>query len=283
MGIRMYIYSTGFQMFDFSAFLHDSLSASNTRITICGLPLTPFECIRVPLVRASTTSIFLDALFDSLSQQGITVLVLANLCLLKTCLHHLAYLKETFKVLPRVHSTLIVGTTPERIRVFQPLCKAASVQLRSTRRIDRLRHTGLQQSTLFLGSLTKQYGACALMACQQVPGKGSVMLDRFELTRGADTYSIETHHIGSYVMLVFGHEDLAWDAFQTRHVWWPGQVHLLTETFFKEHEWTPVIIKCTHSRTPDVETDSHSLDENVIQFLEYLATPKIKTTYATYE
>lgn len=279
----MYIYSTGFQMFDFSAFLHDSLSASNTRITICGLPLTPFECIRVPLVRASTTSIFIDALFDSLLQQGITVLFLANLCLLKTCLHRLVYLKETLRMSPKVDSTLIVGTTPERISAFQVLCKPVNVPLRTTRRITRLSHTGLVQSTLFLGSLLKQYGACALMACQQVPRKAGVMLESFELTKGADTYMIETHHFGSYVMLVFGHEDLAWDAFESRHVWWLGQVHLLTEPFFKTYEWTPVVVKCTHSRTLDAETDSFSLEENAIQFLEYLAVPKNKDDHTKYE
>lgn len=261
MGISLFINTNGFQHLDFSDFVYDSLAGPDTSVTMCGLPISPFDCSRIRLRHVDTQTELIDALLDSLSRNNTSVLFVASLTVLRTILHRVAYLKTVYAG----EIKLVVGTTPEFVTKLTPACKAADVLLRSTRRI---KVDQCNQTTLCFGSLMKQFQFHALMAqkrCKE--DRAQKRAETHQLTKGATLYSVKAD-IGWFLLLVFTHADLAWDAYSATHLWWPWRVDWPTSPRFQGLKDTHVLVRrVSKCEVAQVDVESDDVDDSIIQFM----------------
>lgn len=230
---------------------------------MCGLPVTPFECMDVVVHHVDTLDDLLDKIIDSLGADGITVLFVASVNFLRTCLHRVAYFKS--RCMREVK--FLVGTSFDMVRMLAPLCKAENVPIRSTSRIVELQLTPPESVELYIGSLLKQYGSRALMARigfkEDHAQAGLAVHNR---TEGADVYFVNSYELGTFLLLIFGHTDLAWDAYCIQQTWWPLHVHSLNASLFKDHKQCRVQVTRLSVPLQDAHVDDIE-DDSLIDFL----------------
>lgn len=257
----MFFDTNGFQHLDFSNFVRSELSESNTSITMCGLPITPFECIHIRVRRVDTRDILIEELFEALSENHTIVLFVASLSVLHTCLHRLQFLRKTSSA----NANFLVGTSCDRIAKFTPLCKAAKVPVRSTSRIMPFKLPMKRPTLLCMGSLIKQYYFCGLMAQMGFEMEHFLrQLAKRDDTKGADFYNVDVPDVGLFLLLVFTHPDLAWNAYACKESWWPLDVELISAPRLQAAEFTIVHVTRLNTCSNVVEKD---VDVNLIEIL----------------
>lgn len=265
MRVRVFVNTNGFQHLSFFDFVQPGLHEQHTMMTMCGLPVTPFDCDRMLFRRVDTLDVLLERLIESLAEDGITVLFTACRDFLSTCLHQLAWFRSQVQQAQQ-DVRFLVGTSFDHIHKLAPLCKANNVNVRTTRRIREIKMPMAEPRFNSLSSLITQYGASALMARVGFrEDSAHAHLALHEQTRGADVYLIESAELGTFLLLVFAHADLARDAHYTQSSWWPLHVQFLNAHLFKQHSTSCVGVTRV-SAVPPVRVDN-DVDETLIEFL----------------